>query len=196
MAARITNKIYRRLCSYYRRLYCFAKRTHFKLIGQIKVSSTTVISPRSRLIIDHSSALNNVIEIGHGTIIKDDVYLCPRSGFIKIGKKCSVNPFSVLLGYGGIEIGDHVRIAAHASIIAFNHNFDSLSETIYKQGNNAKGIKIEDDVWIGTSVRILDGVTIGTGSVIGAGSVVTKNIPPYSVAVGVPAKVIKTRAQK
>lgn len=59
--------------------------------------------------------------------------------------------------------------------------------------SGSKGIVIEDDCWLGTGVKILDGVTIGKGSVIGAGAVVTKNIPSYSVAVGVPAKVISKR---
>ena len=163
------------------------------LIGQIKLDKTAVIDPRANLVIDHPSAEEYVIEIGPGSIIKDYAMLCPRSGFIRIGRKCSVNPFCVLLGYGGITIGNHVRIAAHTSVIAFNHNFSDTSQTIYEQGNNAKGIRIEDDVWIGTGVRILDGVTIGKGAVIGAGSVVTKDIPAYSIAVGAPAKPIKQR---
>jgi len=64
---------------------------------------------------------------------------------------------------------------------------------IINQGIISKGIKIEDDVWIGSNSTVLDGVTIGRGSVIGAGSVVTQDIPPFSVALGVPAKLIKER---
>ncbi|MCX7595635.1 MAG: acyltransferase, partial [Fischerella sp.] len=62
-----------------------------------------------------------------------------------------------------------------------------------EQGVTCKGIIIEDDCWLGHGVTVLDGVTIGKGSVIGAGAVVTKDIPPYSVAVGIPAKVVKSR---
>ena len=71
--------------------------------------------------------------------------------------------------------------------------FSDPEMLIHEQGMIGLGIKIEDDVWIGAGAIILDGVTIGRGSVIGAGAVVTKNIPPYSVAVGVPARVIKKR---
>ena len=195
MAVSIVNKIFRRLFSYGTRAGRQFARLKCKLIGQIKLAPTTVIAPKAKLVIDKHSDLEHVIEIGSGSIIKDYAMLCPRTGFIKIGKKCSVNPYCVLLGYGGITIGDYVRIAAHTSIIAFNHNFDDTDQTIYEQGNNDKGIVIEDDVWIGTGVRILDGVTIGTGSVIGAGSVVTKDIPPYSICVGVPAKPIKQRSR-
>ena len=75
-----------------------------------------------------------------------------------------------------------------------NHIYDDPKISIRLQGIRANGIKIEDDVWLGVGSTVLDGVTIGKGSVIGAGAVVTKNIPPYSVAVGVPANVIKERS--
>lgn len=169
-------------------------RLRHRLYGQIKIESRAIVEPKADLIIDHKNEdLKYVIEIGDKAHIKDYCRLCPRSGFIKIGKNSSINPFCVLLGYGGITIGECVRIAAHTSIIAFNHNFDNLSTEIHRQGYNAQGIIIEDDVWIGTGVRILDGVRIGKGSVVGAGSVVTKDIPENCIAVGVPAKVIKKR---
>lgn len=67
---------------------------------------------------------------------------------------------------------------------------------IREQGVTREGIIIEDDCWLGSGVKVLDGVTIGKGCVIGANSVVTKDIPPYSVAVGAPARVIKKRGEK
>tara|TARA_R110002124_G_scaffold205760_1_gene372282 strand:+ start:3740 stop:4159 length:420 start_codon:yes stop_codon:yes gene_type:complete len=138
--------------------------------------------------------LEYVIEVGKATTVKDQALLYPRTGFIKVGENCSINPNCILLGYGGITIGNKVRIAANTSIVAFSHVFSDSTASIIDQGNICKGILIEDDVWIGTGVRILDGVTVGKGSIIGAGSVVNKSIPAYSVAVGVPAKVIRSRA--
>ncbi|PSN10551.1 hypothetical protein C7293_27655 [filamentous cyanobacterium CCT1] len=82
-------------------------------------------------------------------------------------------------------------IASHCSMYANNHRFDDWTRTINSQPLTAVGITIEDDCWLGTGVRVLDGVTIGRGSVIGAGAVVSRDIPPYSVAVGVPARVIE-----
>lgn len=85
------------------------------------------------------------------------------------------------------------NIAAHTVIIPANHNFDRMDLPISRQGLTTKGINIGNDVWIGANVVILDGVEIGDGCVIGASSVVTKSIPNNSVAVGNPAKVIKSR---
>ena len=113
---------------------------------------------------------------------------------ITIGEHVGISEYTLLDGDGGITIGDYVRIASHVSVIAFGHNFQDPHTPIKLQGKVSRGIVIEEDCWLGTGVRVLDGVTIGKGSVIGAGSVVTESIPPMSVAVGVPARVIKQRS--
>ncbi|WP_036479038.1 acyltransferase [Myxosarcina sp. GI1] len=110
-----------------------------------------------------------------------------------IGDRTYVGPHTCIWGYGKISIGKDCLIASHSSLYAHNYRFEDTTQNIREQGFDFKGIVIEDDCWLGSGVNIVDGVTIGRGSVIGAGAVVTKNIPPYSVAVGVPAKVIKSR---
>ena len=114
-------------------------------------------------------------------------------GAIEIGDHSSVNQYCVLHGHGGLRIGSGVRIASHTVIIPANHNYHSLSVPIYQQGETRKGIKIEDDVWIGSNCTILDGVTITTGCVIGAGSVVSRSTEPFGVYAGVPARLVKIR---
>lgn len=133
------------------------------------------------------------IWIGENCRICTGALLLTYGGYIKIGNNCSVNPYTVLYGQGGLTIGDGVRIAAHTVIIPANHNFSDREKPIYQQGLTKKGVVIEDDVWIAAGVRILDGVTIGRGSVIGAGAVVTRDTPPFSINVGVPSKVIAYR---
>lgn len=112
---------------------------------------------------------------------------------IEIGELTSLGPYTCIAGSGDIKIGKGCLISSHVSIYSNNHNFADTTRYILAQGITCKGIVIEDDCWLGTGVRVLDGLTIGQGSVIGAGAVVTKDIPPYSVAVGVPAKVISSR---
>jgi acetyltransferase-like isoleucine patch superfamily enzyme len=115
---------------------------------------------------------------------------------VTIGQDCSVQAYSILVGVrdgGPITIGNGVRIAPHVMAFAANHVFADTDVPIHKQGLETAPIVIEDDVWIAGQVMITAGVRIGCGSVIGAGAVVTKDIPPWSVAAGVPARVIKTR---
>lgn len=138
-------------------------------------------------------ATQGKVNIGENTIIRRWTCLRPYGGYIEIGKNCSINSFSHISGNGGVEIGDNVMIATQCVIISANHNFDDISIPMREQSETKEKIIIEDDCWLGAGVKVLAGVTIHSGSVIGAGSVVTKDIPSNSVAVGVPARVIKTR---
>lgn len=94
---------------------------------------------------------------------------------------------------GKIFIGNDVLIGPYTVLHSGNHVFTDPGVPIYHQGFKFSSIKIGDDVWIGAHCTVLSGVTIGEGSVIGAGCVVTKDIPPYSIVVGVPGKVIGSR---
>jgi acetyltransferase-like isoleucine patch superfamily enzyme len=133
------------------------------------------------------------LEIGADTRVMPYANLIPQQGSIRIGRNCTVQFGAVLYGVGGLEIGDNTRIAARTIITPMNHVFDDAETPIYLQGESALGVKIGSDVWIGTNAKILDGVEIGDGCIVGAGSVVTKTLPPYAVAVGVPARVIRFR---
>jgi acetyltransferase-like isoleucine patch superfamily enzyme len=132
--------------------------------------------------------LANLVSLDRGVDLK-----AFEGSQLKIGEHTYIGPYTCISGYGKIEIGKDCRIASHSSLCAHNYNFTDPTQKIREQGFNFKGIRIEDDCWLGSGVRVVDGVTIGKGSIIGAGAVVTKDIPPYSIAVGVPAKVIDSR---
>jgi acetyltransferase-like isoleucine patch superfamily enzyme len=136
---------------------------------------------------------NPKIRIAKSTWIDPTAIINPESGWIEIGNNSTVNEFCALHGFGGIKIGNGVRIGCHTVIHSVQHHFERLDMPIWKQSTHAEPIVIEDDVWIGANCTILSGVKIGTHSVIGAHSLVTKDIPPYSVAYGVPAKVHRSR---
>ena len=138
---------------------------------------------------------NGRITVGDNTSVAPGAIM---QGDISIGNNSSVQAYCNIVGYKGgeIKIGNFVRIAAYTVIIGANHRFDDPDIPICKQGMAPAPIVIEDNVWIGARVSVIAGVTIGEGSVIGAGAVVTKDIPPYSVAVGVPARVISSRKKE
>lgn len=134
----------------------------------------------------------NYTEIGNYVSIGDNVELRSNgSSIVKIGNKTSINRNSMVMRL--VSIGDNCAIAPGCVIIGSNHNFNDRDLNIKSQGLSRKGINISNDVWFGANVVVLDGGSIGEGSIIGAGSVVTKSVPPYSIAVGNPCKVIKTR---
>ncbi|MNO50823.1 Virginiamycin A acetyltransferase [compost metagenome] len=114
-----------------------------------------------------------------------------RDARVTMGSDCSINSYSVLSG--DINMGDGVRIASHASIYGFNHGYESTELPIFRQPVSSKGIRIGDDVWIGANAVIVDGVHIGSHSIIGAGAVVTKDVAPYSIIGGNPARLIRSR---
>ncbi|NOU71218.1 acyltransferase [Paenibacillus sp. LMG 31458] len=114
-----------------------------------------------------------------------------RNTSLIMGADCSINSYAVVTGK--VSMGDGVRIASHASIYGFNHGYETTHQPIFKQPCTSKGIHIGDDVWIGANVVILDGVRIGSHSIIAAGAIVTKDVPDYSIVGGNPAKVIRSR---
>lgn len=134
------------------------------------------------------------ISIGPRTSVDKGAIIRAMGGSIRIGSDCSVNAYSFLSGGGGLEIGDHVMIASHVSIYASNHEFGDPTLPMGEQGLSVEGIVIERDVWVGTGVRILDGVRIGSGSVLAAGAVVTRSVAPGSISGGVPARPIGSRS--
>lgn len=112
---------------------------------------------------------------------------------LRVGKNSGWNWGTWINAQGGVDIGSDVMIGPGCIIHSANHRFERVDTPIRLQGYTKASVKIEDDCWLGAHVIVLPGVTIGRGSVIGAGSVVTKDIPPYSVVAGNPARVIRSR---
>lgn len=171
------------------RIIYFITRLIFQLINrQFMMEKGAKIDPRAFV------ARGGVVHLGRNSIVRAGTMLLPSGGSISIGDRTSLNQYVVINGEGKVSIGDDVMIAAFTSIFAANHNFDRADVPIRSQGMSTKGgIKIGNDVWIGTHAVILDGVEVGDGAVIGAGAVVTKNVAPYTIMAGVPAVSIGSR---
>lgn len=141
------------------------------------------------------------IEIGEDTLIGPGVSLsagmvpgqeCITSPVVKIGDRCLIGKGSGIVGHFSITIGNDVWTGHHVYITDQNHGYEDVSQPISRQSQPERPVVIGDQSWLGYGTVVLPGVTIGKHVVIGANSVVTKDVPDYSVAVGAPAKVIKT----
>ncbi|MFI1031441.1 acyltransferase [Streptomyces sp. NPDC020951] len=123
----------------------------------------------------------------------DDSYIAAHAyvtGELTTGSDCTLNPFTTVRGT--VVLGDGVRIGAHTSLLGFNHSM-TPDRPVFQQPLTSSGIKVGDDVWIGSHVVVVDGVTIGDHCVIGAGAVVTKDLPAWTMAAGNPARPLRDR---
>ena len=139
------------------------------------------------------------ITLDDGARLKHGVYLDTESattGYIAIGKRVYVGTGCCLHGHSGLEIGDDSLLAQNITITPYSHKFADPQKIIYAQGGHQRKVTIGRDCYLGMNVSVLWSADIGEGSVVGAGSVVVKPIPPYSVAVGVPAQVMKKREEQ
>jgi len=166
----------------------------------VRISRPEDIWFGDRVYVDHGVYLHGGsggLRIGAGSWIMNGCRLhvfnfrdMPQAG-IRLGARTFVGEGTIMRGQGGISVGDNVLFGPATKILAVNHIFTNPNAPIMDQGITGEGITIEDNCWIGAGAIVLDGVTIGRGSCIGAGSVVTGSIPPHSLAVGTPARVVR-----
>lgn len=179
--------------------YPYRLLKHWNALFQIRIKYLdSSISPRVSLSIESFSFL----KLGHEVVISDFTTLHVRNfdvninnSFLEIGDQTFIGEFNNIRAGGGfIKIGRKCLISQHITIVASNHEYvkgiDIMDQAWDTRKNN---ITIEDDVWIGSHCVILPGVTIGKGAIIGAGSIVTRDVKPNSIVVGNPAKHVKFR---
>lgn len=162
----------------------------------LSIDPTAKISPLADI---EPSARGTLIQIGARTMVDAFVKIKPAggSGEVVIGEDCAINSGCVLYTGNGIRIGDAVLIAANCTLAPTNHEFGDVSKRIRDQGFQPSrgGIVIEDDVWLGANVVVLDGAVIGKGAIVAAGSVVRGVLEPYSIYAGAPAKRVGARGE-
>jgi len=158
------------------------------------------ISIGSNVIIDDNTVLDakghpdkSYIRIGKEVLIGRNGILSCTNAHIEFGDFVSTGPNCYFTTKSFIKIGSDVSIGPNTSIIGASHEYHDVDTPMIRQRRISKGIVIEDNVWIGAGAMIFDGVSIGRGTIIGAGAIVNRDIPPYSIAVGSPAKVIRDR---
>jgi acetyltransferase-like isoleucine patch superfamily enzyme len=140
---------------------------------------------------------NGGIEIGDNVILARNIILGCKNGNIILGDNIGIGANSTIhaIGHSHVSIGSNVVIGPYTYLVGGSHYHTEKTDIpISQQGLDLKGgICIEDNVWIGTRATVLDGITVGRDAIIGAGAVVTKNVPAFAIVMGIPAKVVRMR---
>jgi acetyltransferase-like isoleucine patch superfamily enzyme len=160
--------------------------------GELRLARNVYIGDRA---IIYQSRNGGPVELAEGVHLYSDIIIeTGDGGHITIGADTHIQPRCQLSAYKGyIQIGSRVDIAPNCSFYPYNHAFAPGSAIRYQPLITKGGIVIDDDSWLGVGVIVLDGVRIGKGAVVGAGSVVTHDVPDEAIAIGAPARVVRMR---
>lgn len=191
----LRKKFYPRLFKKAGRGLIIGKNVVFRNPAQIELGDFVTIDDNT--LIDGRGDGKEGIKIGDSVLIGRNCLILAKTGPIKFNKRVSLGSNSVIVSMSGVELGEAALFAGNVSISAGLYHIDDLDKPIMDQSAYSKGpVKVGKNCWIGTGVIIVDGVKIGEGAVIGASSLVNKDIDDFGIAFGVPAKIAKYRGKK
>jgi acetyltransferase-like isoleucine patch superfamily enzyme len=187
------------------RRIAFGRSAGLVLVGR----GVTVLHPRklhagpSLVLEDHCEVNANArrgIKLGRKVTIGSYALIRPTNAYggevgegLEVGDNSNIGPYCYVGCSGFVKIGNNVMMSPRVSLYAENHNYSNTDIPMKEQGVTREFLTIEDDCWIASHSVIVAGVTVGRGSVVAAGSVVTKDVPPYSIVGGVPARILASR---
>jgi acetyltransferase-like isoleucine patch superfamily enzyme len=179
-------------------LIFLGRRTKILFPHKIRMGKTIIIEDYVEInaLSMKGVTIGNNVTIKKNTIIECTGVIRELGVGLRIGNNVGISQGAFIQVRGEIIIGSHVMFGPHVSIFSENHDIINTDKLLLEQPSIRKGVVIEDNVWIGANSTILDGVRIGEGSVVAAGSVVSKDVPSYTVVAGIPAVVIKNRKKE
>lgn len=171
------------------------KNVKFKAISKISIGRSVIIGDYVEInaLSKNGVLIGNNVSILKNTIIECTGVIRKLGQGLKIGNNVGIAQNCFIQVRGQVTIGNSVILGPYVSIFSENHVFDNPDLPVSVQGETRKGVIVEDGVWIGTRATILDGVVVGKNSIIAAGAIVNKDVPPFSIVGGIPAKIIKYR---
>jgi acetyltransferase-like isoleucine patch superfamily enzyme len=193
----LRKKLYRGLLGKVGKGVVFGKNVSLRHPRRIAIGDRTLVD--DGCVLDARSDEEVSISIGKNTFVARDTIIACKGGKIQIGDRVGVGARTTIHTYSGneVHIGNNVLIGPYCYIVGAGlYRMDRTDIPIVDQGVELRGgVKVGDNAWLGAHSTILDGVTIGNDAVVGAGAVVTADVPPFAVVAGIPAKIIRNRKE-
>jgi acetyltransferase-like isoleucine patch superfamily enzyme len=159
---------------------------------KIRIGNNVIVD--DLVVLDAKGETNRGITIGEGVFLGRGTILSCKNGDIEVGDHVNMGFFCEIFSGSSVVVGRHGLFAAQVYLVGGGHDFEGDAPVI-EQSRSSLGIRLDENVWLGTSAKVLDGVRIGRDVVVGAGAVVNRDLPDGAVAAGVPARVLRTRTE-
>jgi len=145
------------------------------------------------VVLDAKGTSNRGITVGHGVFVGRGSILSCKDGDIVLGDQVNIGFHSEIFSGSRVEVGRYGLFAAYTYLVGGGHEFSRPDVPVILQPRTSRGITLGENVWLGTGAKVMDGVRLGRDVIIGAGAVVTEDVPDGSIAVGIPARVVRSR---
>jgi acetyltransferase-like isoleucine patch superfamily enzyme len=185
--------LYPRLLGACGRNVIFGQNVVLRHPHKIHIGTNVVID--DNCLLDAKGHSNRGIRIGDGVFVGRNTILSCKNGDIDLADGANLGFNCEIFSASRVTIGPSVLMAAYSYVIGGDHDFSDPTKAVLAQSRTSEGVTIDEGVWMGAGAKILDGVRVGAHAIVGAGAVVREDVPPYAVAVGIPARVVSSRAR-
>ena len=187
----LRSKLYPRVLGRVGRNVVFGTNVTIRHPHKIRIGDNVVIDDQCCL--DAKGTDNRGITIGDGVFVGRNTILSCKNGDIVIEDRANIGFNCEIFSASRVRVGKSILMAAYTYLVGGDHLYDRTDMPVLEQGRTARGIDVDDNVWLGTHVVVTDGARIGRDAIVGAGAVVVGEIPEFAIATGIPAKVIRDR---
>jgi len=187
----LRSKLYPGLMARVGRNVTFGAHVVLRHPHKIRIGDNVVIDDGCCL--DAKGTTNEGITIGNGVFIGRNTILSCKNGDIVLDDEANLGFNVEVFSAARVRIGKRVLVAAYTYLVGGDHLYDRVDIPVLHQGRTARGIEVDDNVWLGAHVVVADGASVGRDAIVGAGAVVMGEIPPYHIAAGVPARIVRDR---
>jgi acetyltransferase-like isoleucine patch superfamily enzyme len=190
----LRSRLYPRLLGACGRNVTFGLNVALRHPRKIRIADDVAVDDGA--ILDAKGAANAGIRIGRRVFIGRNTIIACKDGDIVLEDGVNISYQCVVFSASSVRIGPDTLLAAYCYVVGGGHDFERIDVPVVRQGRPSKGIDVGGGVWLGAGAAILDGVTVGHDAIVGAHAVVTQDVPPFAVAAGAPARVIRDRRER